>query len=432
MSKSTADIPRIEYLRVKNYRALHDLELRDLTPLTVLLGPNGSGKSTVFDVFAFLAECFNTGLRKAWDRRNRLKELRTRGADGPIEIEIKYRESRKATPITYHLSISETEKGPVVVAEWLKWRRGQTGKPFKFLDFQHGSGQVISGDLPDEKDERILESLAGADVLAVNALGQLNKHPRVVALREFITGWYLSYLAVDSTRHTSEAGPQERLSEKGDNLANVIQYLYEQHPDRLAEIERALAQRVPRLKSVGADPMPDGRLLLTIRDAPFAQPVLARFASDGTLKMLAYLTLLNDPQPPRLIAIEEPENQLHPMLLRGFAEECQNASLRSQLLISTHSPFLINALQPEQVWVLYRDEQGYTKAVRTADLAGVREFIENNGQLGDLWMEGRFGVGDPFFPNRTPRLRPIPKKAKENPKEPTLFDVIPDSPKSTD
>ncbi len=68
-------VPRIEYLRVQNYRALHDLELKNITPLTVLLGPNGSGKSTVFDVFAFLSECFTVGLRKAWDKRGRFKEL---------------------------------------------------------------------------------------------------------------------------------------------------------------------------------------------------------------------------------------------------------------------------------------------------------------------------------------------------------------------
>ncbi|UEC43427.1 MAG: hypothetical protein METHAR1v1_1370005, partial [Methanothrix sp.] len=71
-------VPRIESIRIKNYRALRDLELKPLAPLTALLGPNGSGKSTVFDVFAFLSECFSVGLRRAWDKRGRFKELRTR------------------------------------------------------------------------------------------------------------------------------------------------------------------------------------------------------------------------------------------------------------------------------------------------------------------------------------------------------------------
>lgn len=407
--RDTVFIPRITYLRVKNYRALHDLELKDLTPLTVLLGPNGSGKSTVFDVFAFLAECFSTGLRKAWSDRLRIQELRTRNATGPIEIELKYREAPGKPLITYHLSLDETTKGPFVAEEWLMWRRGKNGKPFRFLNFKNGTGEVISGDLPDEKDVRVEESLSGPDILAVNALGQLNKHPRVVALREFITGWYLSYLSVASTRNSTQPGPQERLSSDGDNLPNVIQYLKEQHPERLQEIEKALARRVPRLESVQAEPMPDGRLLLTIRDAPFERPVLAKFASDGTLKMLAYLTLLYDPEPARLIAIEEPENQLHPMLLREFAEECLQATAKSQILISTHSPFLLNALAPEQVWVLYRDVQGYTQAVRADRLAGINEFVQAHGLLGDLWMEGRFGVGDPHQPDKAPRLRPAEK-----------------------
>jgi predicted ATPase len=407
-TKQRISIPRITYLRVKNYRALHDLELKDITPLTVLLGPNGSGKSTVFDVFAFLAECFSTGLRKAWNDRLRIQELRTRDTTGPIEIELKYREAYNSPLITYHISLDEGPKGAFVAEEWLKWRQGENGKgkPFRFLNFKNGTGEVISGDLPDDKDVRIQESLSGPDVLAVNALGQLNKHPRVVALREFITGWHLSYLSVASTRNTAEPGPQERLSSIGDNLPNVIQYLKDQYPEHLQKIEKALARRVPRLESVQSEPMPDGRLLLTVRDAPFERPVLSKFASDGTLKMLAYLTLLYDPEPAKLIAIEEPENQLHPMLLREFAEECLTAATRSQILISTHSPFLLNALAPSQVWVLYRNEKGYTQAVRADKLMGVNEFVNNEGLLGDLWMEGYFGVGDPHKPDKKPKLRP--------------------------
>jgi len=94
-------LARIEYLKVRNFRALREVEFRELTPLTVLLGPNGSGKSTVFDVFAFLAECFELGLRRAWDKRGRAKELKTRGGDGPVSIEIKYREPGYPL-ITYH------------------------------------------------------------------------------------------------------------------------------------------------------------------------------------------------------------------------------------------------------------------------------------------------------------------------------------------
>src|SRR4030042_4315990 len=268
-------VPRIEELSVKNYRALKDLQLKALSPLSVFLGPNGSGKSTIFDVFAFLSECFSVGLRKAWDKRGRFKELRTRGADGPIVFELKYREKPHSPIITYRLAIEEGKKGPYVAEEWLQWRRGQRGQPFKFLDFKDGTGRVVTGEMPDEQDERMDEELASPEMIAVNTLGKLAKHPRVSALRRFITGWYLSYLTADNTRGTPEAGPQERLSATGDNLPNVVQYLKEQHEERLGDILKTLARRVPKLEKVEADLMAGGGLLLQIKDAPFDPPVSA-------------------------------------------------------------------------------------------------------------------------------------------------------------
>jgi predicted ATPase len=396
-------VPRIEYLRVQNYRVLRDVELKELRPLTVFVGPNGSGKSTVFDVFAFLSECFTEGLRRAWDRRGRFRELRSRDQTGQITFELKYREKPGTPIITYHLGIDEGPRGPFVAEEWLQWKRQPYGRPFRFLDFREGSGTVVTGQMPDEQDTRAEEQLSSPEMLAVSTLGQLAKHPRVTALRNFITGWHLSYLSADNTRGQPEAGPQERLSATGDNLPNVIQYLAEQHPSQLHAILRTLSQRVPRLEGVEADVMQDGRLLLQIKDAPFERPILARFASDGTLKLLAYLTLLYDPDPPPLIGIEEPENYLHPRLLAGLTEECRKAAARSQLLVTTHSPFFIDELRPEEAWVLYRDEGGFTQARRVADMPRVQAFLSEGGKLGHLWMEGHFEVGDPLTASGGPR-----------------------------
>lgn len=401
-AKKSVKPARITYLRVENFRALRSVELKNITPLTVLLGPNGSGKSTIFDVFAFLSECFEGGLRRAWDRRGRGRELKTRGSEGPIVIEIKYTEPGYPI-ITYHLAVDEKNGAPIVAEEWLKWRRGGTGQPFRFLDYREGNGRAISGQSPEIDDTRVDIPLKSPDLIAVNALGQFAEHPRVAALRDFITGWHVSYFSVDNTRGQPEAGPQERMSRNGDNLANVIQYLSEQHPDRLESIFRVLRRRVPRIEKVMADPMPDGRLLLTIKDAPFENPVLSRFASDGTLKMLAYLVLLYDPDPPPFIGIEEPENFLHPRLLYGLAEECRAAAEKGQLLVTTHSPFFLNALQPKEARVLYRDESGYTQVATAGDILGINEFISEGAFLGDLWLEGHFGVGDPLVNQGAPK-----------------------------
>jgi predicted ATPase len=406
---SAAGTARIESLRVKNFRALRDIELKEITPLTVLLGPNGSGKSTIFDVFNFLSECFRFGLRYAWDRRGRARELRTRGEDGPVVIELNYREIPKGQPksriITYHLAIDEGPRGPFVAEEWLRWTRGQRGRPFKFLNYQRGLGSAVSGEEPDERATRTETPLQSPDLLAVNALGQFAEHPRIAALREFITDWYVSYLSIDDARGQPEAGPQERLNKTGSNLPNVIQYLKEQHPDRLEAIFGTLRERVPRLQSVLADSMPDGRLLLQLKDAPFERPVLSKYSSDGTLKLLAYLTVLHDPDPPQFVGIEEPENFLHPRLLPELAEECRAATERAQLLVTTHSPFFLNSVKPEEVRALYRDDQGFTQAVRASDIQGIPEFMKAGASLGHLWMEGRLGVGDPLVNAGAPIVR---------------------------
>ena len=377
--------PRITSVRVRNYRALRDVTLPKLTPLTVLLGPNGSGKSTVFDVFAFLSECFIGGIRKAWERRGRFRELRSRDSTGPIAIELKYRERPKAPLVTYRLEIDEDRGHPVVAHEFLRWTRGGgRGRPFNFMEYRLGDGEVITGDAPERDDRRVRRRLSGPDVLAVSTLGMLAENPRVVALRDFITSWHLSYLSADAARGNPEAGGEEHLSPTGNNLANVIQHLQDQYPRRLDEMFEILRRRVPRIEKVVPEVLADSRLLLRFKDAPFSTPVLSRFASDGTLKMLAYLTLLHDPTPPQLIGLEEPENFLHPRLLSELAEECRAACMRTQLLVTTHSPFFLDEIQPREARVLWRDRAGYTQARLVSECAGVNEFVQEGARLGNL------------------------------------------------
>jgi predicted ATPase len=394
--------PRVERVRVRNFRALRQIEFDDLNPLSVLLGPNGSGKSTVFDVFAFLAECFTDGLRRAVGSRGdgSLRDLRSRDSTGSISLELTYREgyaagTKQPFAITYHLEIAEEGNRPVVGREWMHWKRQSYGAPFRFLDYTRGQGSVITGDLPEKDDTRIDRRLSGADVLAVSTLGQLAENPRVKALRDFVTGWHLSHLSAKEMRQIPTAGPQEHLSRSGDNLVNVIDYLRENHPVILENIFAALRRRIPRIERVESTPLPSGHLLLMVKDAPFNEAVQARYASDGTMKMLAYLVQLNDPFPPPLTGIEEPENFLHPKLLRELAEECNQAAAHTQLLVTTHSPFFIDALAPEQVWAMARDEKGYTIAKRLSDMPGLKPLLEAGASLGQLWMENYLEFGNP-------------------------------------
>jgi predicted ATPase len=391
---------RIEQVTIGNFRSLQRVDFRAITPLTVLLGANGSGKSTFFDVFAFLSDCFSEGLRRAVDKRGKFSDLRSRGQTGPITFEVAYREGgwiegSRPGLVRYHLEIDEMDGRPVVASEWMHWKRGSWGKPFRFLDYRYGQGSVISGALPEQDDTKIDLPLAAPDVLAVSTLGQLADNPRVKSLRDFIVGWHLSYLSTSDTRVVPEAGPQEHLSRNGGNLANVIQFLSERHPEVLDRIFSILRRRIPKLESVSPVSLPTGHLLLTVKDAPFEEGVQARYVSDGTLKMLAYLIQLHDPAPPPFLGIEEPENFLHPKLLHELAEECEMASRKMQMVVTTHSPFFINALVPAQVWALRRNDFGYTEAIRASAMAGVAEQMGQGAKLGQLWLEGYFEAGNP-------------------------------------
>lgn len=379
---------RIERLTIRNYRALRDVTFRGLTPLTVLCGPNGSGKSTVFDVFAFLNEAFTGGLRGAWDERNRLEGIRSRDSSGPIEFEIAYRAEGLGGSqrlVTYELAVGQAGVKPVVERERLRWSTspGQ-GRPRNILDFAGGQGSVFD----EETDRYTDEALSAPDILAVSALGQFQAHPRVRVLREFIQGWYLSYVTADSTRSTPNAGPEPHLSRTGDNLANVVQFLLEEHPAVLESIFDRLGKRVPQLESVLPVNLDDGRLLLRLKDRPFAEPVISRFASDGTLKLLAYLVVLNDPEPFAVVGIEEPENQLHPRLLPILADEIREASGHSQVLVTTHSPEFLVGIRAQELWSISRAADGYARVQRASDDARLMAMVDASASLGDLWSEG--------------------------------------------
>jgi len=384
----------IEEISVKNYRVLQNITLKDIKPFSVFLGPNGSGKTTFFDVIGFLSDCLTTNVKKALEKRGRFQEVISRDCGGQeIEIVIKYREARKAgkkSPIiTYTVAIALQNGSPIVSREALKWKRSPHGKPFNFLNFKNGEGEVISGEDPEITDNRISYKMDDPSSLAIKTIGQLSDNPRIASLRRFIEGWFLSYFIPDQARQLATAGAMEHLSREGDNISNVVQYLADEHPENLSEILKLLAKRIPKLEKVESQPTIDGRLALLFKDAPFKEPFLARFSSDGTLKLLAYLILLNDPNPPQLLCIEEPENGLHHRLLDPLSEELQAYAVRAQVFVSTHSPFFVNTIKDaKQLWIFQRDDKGYATVTRADKIEDAKNFIESEAGLGDLWSEG--------------------------------------------
>ena len=388
---------QIESIEIRNYRLFRNATLSDLPRLVVVVGANGSGKSTLFDVFSFLKEALTQNVAQAVARRGGLRELVSRGESGPIGITVKFRESGGRLA-TYQLDIANEQGRPVVEREILKFRRGQYGKPWHFIDFSRGSGSAITNEaaygqegVVEERKEHVLDD---SSVLAIKGLGQFKEFRVVAEFRSLIENWHISDFHISDARPSAEAGYAEHLSTRGDNVAQVAQYLYERHPDQFERVLKAMTQRVPGVSRVEAKPTEDGRLVLRFQDGSFKDPFIARYVSDGTIKMFAYLVLLYDPKPHPLLAIEEPENQLYHDLLAELLEEFRDYARRGgQVFVSTHSPeFLNGATLKEIYWLVKQD--GFTIVRRASNTEVLRNLVSEGDLLGSLWKQGLFeGAG---------------------------------------
>ena len=416
----------IEGIRIRGYRALGDITLGKLwntqqadplTPITAVIGSNGVGKSSLFDAFGFLADCLKLGVEEACDAQGRggFFRIRSQGRTRPIEFALYYREHARARPITYEVAIDADEFGrPFVRGERLRQRRRRqrVGRPFSFLMLNRGRGQVWKGEAlaeaPDGADDFDLDAPGHAEgpladeetaeredveisdtrVLGIATLGTLRQHPRIAAFRSFVEGWYLSYFTPDAARSLPLAGPQSRLSKHGDNLGNVVQFMERDEPGRFEMVLERIAACVPGITSISTDLSPDGRLLLQFNDRGFSDPFYAQQVSDGTLKLFAYLLMLEDPHPPPFICVEEPENGLYHKLLEILAGELRahaTAPGGPQVFVTTHQPYFVDALTPEETWVLDKGKDGFSTIRRASDDPIVRELVAEGLGLGGLW-----------------------------------------------
>lgn len=417
------DMAQVAGFRVKNFRVLKDVTLgklwnlqqaAPLTPLTAVIGKNGVGKSTLFDAFGFLADCLKYGVEEACDSQGRggFSRIRSQGTGQPIEFEVYYKETKNARPITYELSIDLDQSGrPYVTKERLRQRRLQQtrGWPFSFLILNDGRGLVWKGesegrqiaeaeiDLPKiiesvgqsgESAQTEYVELENTRKLGIATLGALKQHPRISAFRRFIEGWYLSYFHPDAARSLPLVGPQKHLNVHGDNLGNVVQFMEREHKDRFKVILNRIAEKIPGVRKIDTEPTADGRLLLRFNDRGFNDPFYAQQMSDGTLKVFAYLLLMEDPNPPPFICIEEPENGLYHRLLETLAREIRDATGKkggSQVFITTHQPYFVDALTPSEVWVLEKADDGFATIRRASDDPIVENMVSEGLPLGGLW-----------------------------------------------
>ena len=391
---------RIEHLELRNYRLFRRARWGGLPPFTVIVGANGSGKSTFFDALSFLKECLTENVAQAVARRGGFRELVSRGQSGPVGITVKFRESGGRLA-TYLLDIANLDGRPIVSREILRYtrRHGRAGRPWHFLDFSMGSGTAITNEAAygqegatEEREERVLDD---PSTLAIKGLGQFREFPVVSEFRSLLEHWHISDFQISNARQSGDAGLAEHLSTRGDDVAQAAAFLYEHHRDRFERILKVMRRRVPGVNRVEAKATEDGRLVLRFQDGSFRDPFIARYVSDGTIKMFAYLILLHDPKPHPVLAVEEPENQLYPQLLTELAEEFRDYARRGgQVFVSTHSPEFINGANLDEIYWLIKDG-GFATVRRAADSDLLRRLLQEGDLPGALWKQGLFEGADP-------------------------------------
>jgi len=390
---------RVEQIEIRNFRVFRNVKFTKLPPMAVVVGANGTGKSTFFDVFSFLKDALVGNATSAVARRGGFKEIVSRNQRGPICITIKFRESGGHLA-SYILEVALKSGRVTVSREVLRYGGGvDNGHPWHLVDFSDGSGTVITNESACGQagavECREAFELDDPSTLAIKGWGQFRKFRIASEIRSLIENTYISNLRTADARSNAETGYSEHLSGRGDNIAQTARYLYENHKARFERVLASMRSQVPGIIDVNAKRTEDGRLVLRFQDGSFKDPFIARYTSDGTIKLFAYLILLNAPNPHPVLAVEEPEHQLYPAILGNLIEEFRDYARRGgQTFVSTYSPDFLDGAKLSEVYWLEKSN-GYSTIHRAQDHELLKSLVDSGDWLGVLWRMRLFGNVDP-------------------------------------
>lgn len=391
-------------LEVKNYRCLDAIEV-ELAPLSVLVGPNGGGKSTLLDVIQFLGDSARDDLVPAVQRRGGFDMLRFRGAGEvePIVIEIKAAVTRHAShnaPDAYRLAFLSLAPG--LFGEDLAFRREES---FTFKR-RPGAGRrlTIRGSqvtVREDGKRKSSRKLLGDQSLALSTLPRLAVKEGGAQVGE-IADLFKSFRVFDvdtQAARSPSAMPAEsapRLAQDASNLSAFLFYLFSRNEELFRELREDAQKMIPGFQEIHfrriGGPQESVVVELEERWLPGRTPLAA--ASFGTIRALAILALLYDPDPPKLTCVEEIDHGFHPHLFDRLVDLMRRASEHTQLLIATHSPALVNRLRPEELIVCERNPETGGARIPAVDPEEISAMVAATGGAlgpGELWFSGSLG-----------------------------------------
>jgi predicted ATPase len=396
-------------LVVKNYKSLRDFQL-DIKPLMVFIGPNNTGKSNIFDCFKFLSEAIKIrGLQGSVIQRGGFNNIIFNGEIGnTISIELHGSLQIKGEEKSYKYSIEfggnqfgncynnrETFvlKGPIYSAPKVigNETQRQIFDEIKLLEFPGENGMAIAR---DETGKQMGGFGAGNNIVYLSSFSDPLHYPVLSSFHNEVQNWAFFNFVPQLMRDPLPIQKELQLKFLGENMATVLHALQTEYPQKFKKIEDILKSALPQFDELGTGlTAAPGQTYIKMREKELNVDIPAWGMSDGLLRLLGLLISFYSPSPPPLACYEEPENFVHPRLLELIVDLLKNASEnKTQVMATTHSPYLVDLLQPEDLFIVEKKD-GETKIKKAEDKKGIKEALKTLG-LGDMWYSGSLG-GNP-------------------------------------
>ncbi|GHT13352.1 ATPase [Planctomycetales bacterium] len=380
--------PLIEGFWIRNYKAIRQIALGssfqqfavmdgesdfvpyELSPLTVLVGESGTGKSCILDALHFIADCLTQGLDEAIAQRGGYDAIYYRGGVGPVAFGIVFRYNAEPTPLTYILNIDKLPTGRgYIETEAILYRNAETGQPRPVLFFQNGEKSTRRVQPWYHASSSDLESVKKIDnkTLALKTLARIEDLPDIPQFAQYLSQYFIASF---TSSNASSLSPTKFKLNQTENLASDLKRVKAKHPHEFDNIFNAVAKRIPGWERVEYKLTESGKPILSIYKTGMTEPVFPAQVSESDLRLLALLTLLEDPIPPRMLGLENPATNLAPAHTVAFAKSIRRYLQQfgaTQFFLTTHSNVLIDQMDPTDVWRLYSDPSGNTMASRCLD-----------------------------------------------------------------
>ena len=371
----------LKSLRLKDYRSYQSC-LVDFDKATVLVGPNGAGKSNLIDALHFLSDAVNLGLDSALTQRGGITAIRRRiprGRPPDVEIEITVQLSKHEA--RYSLTIESLAHG-----DWrLKSERFLAPSVRYERDQRSVSPHGFGEDLPREELVSLFEALSGSQALL---LSTFSAYEPIGELYSFLRDMSFYSIFPYTLREPQKPLSSYPLDEHGGNLNSVIRMMRDRKRPEVGKIRSALTDMAPGVKNFKIAQA--GGYFTAFLSSELNEGEAwfdASQCSDGTLRILGILVALHQYPPRSFVAVEEPELTVHPGVLSALADELLEASQRSQILVSTHSPDLISRLPVESLRVVEGSASGSSiRPVSGEQLQAVNDLLFSSGDLLRLGM----------------------------------------------